>query len=176
MKPVLDPEGFHKRLLAELPRLCIQAGIHPSYVEEHLDKYCTKSECDWVRSFLTNQKAYLRGLVLEGSKPDTRCQAIAACLLRNYVDARVISLNNILERYEEHDVPQPTLLLIPNLYVTVTGKGLPGWRIQAIYDILMQRISMGKPSVLYVEDMTSLKQAYGMPFFDLLSNFPKVTA
>jgi hypothetical protein len=175
LKPVLDPVA-HARIILDKANICAMAGINPQFLEEGLSTYCTPAEVQWVREFIKSPKTSTYGLLLSGRKPDTRCQAIAACLVRYYIDARMMSLNELLERYEAHDLPTPTVLLVPNLFVSVSGKGLPGWKIQSLYDVLVRRRSQGRASIVYVEDKDSLALAYGTPFSDLLSNFKEIKA
>ena len=61
-----------------------------------------------------------------------------------------------------------------NLFLVSTGKGVPSWRIQLIYDVLLQRSVQNKPSVVYVEDLAALQKAYGAPFADFLGGFRQV--
>jgi hypothetical protein len=111
-------------------------------------------------------------LVLEAvHRPDTRCQAIAASLIRNYVDARVIPLNTLVEAITQGSVPSPTVLLIPNLYMKATVKNLPAWRVQAVYDLLLLRAARNKPTVVYVESLKGVVETYGQPFHDFLNGF-----
>ena len=138
-----------------------------------MTKYCGDVEVGWVKHFWTHKAKGIPGLLLQGvSRPDTRCQSIAAALVRNYVDARVIPLNTLIESTMNGNTPpSPTVLLIPNLFmVATTGKQIP-WRVQAIYDVLLERSIRNKPSVVYVEDLTKLSTMYGAPFHDFLSRF-----
>ena len=52
---------------------------------------------------------------------------------------------------------------------------MPGWKVQALYDILLARAVMNKASVVYVESAEGLVGEYGAPFADFLSGFTKVT-
>lgn len=169
--PVLTQE-HHARLIADLPNICSIAGVQPKYMHQSMMDYCTKAEVDWVRHFHQNREAGNSGMLLEGvERPDVRCQAIAAALVRNFIDAQVIPLNTLLELHRTGNTPMPTVLLIPNLFVQSYGKTLPAHQVQAVYDMLLTRSVNSKMSVVYVENLKALGAAYGTPFMDFLSSF-----
>jgi len=173
---VLDTKE-HARIIADFERVCTVAGIQGHFLYESMTTYCGPEEVAWVRKFWTHKADGVSGLILHGvHRPDTRCQAIASALLRNYVDARVIPLNTLIESTLNGGVAQsPTVLIIPNLFVSAMGKNMPAWRVQAIYDLLLERSTKSKPTVAYVEDLKGLVALYGEPFHDFLSRFVIVT-
>lgn len=173
---VLDAKE-HSRIIADFEQVCTTAGIQGRFLYESMTKHCGPVEVEWVRKFWAYKAQGVPGLVLEGvSHPDTRCQAIAACLVRNFVDARVIPLNTLIDSTQNGGhAPSPTVLLIPNLFMQAMGKSVPAWRVQVIYDLLLERSTKAKPTVVYVEDLKGLVSIYGEPFRDFLSRFLMVT-
>lgn len=173
---VLDAKE-HSRIIADFERVCTVAGIQGHFLYESMTKHCGPVEVDWVRRFWYYLRTGVPGVCLQGiSRPDTRCQSIAAALVRNWVDARVIPLNTLIEStMDGGHPPQPTVLLIPNLFMSAMGKSVPAWRIQVMYDLLLERSTKSKPTVVYVENMTGLVGMYGEPFRDFLSRFTPVT-
>lgn len=167
----------HSRIIADFERVCSTAGIQGHFLYESMTTYCGEVEVDWVKKFWKYKAAGVPGLALVGVvRPDTRCQSIAAALIRNYVDARVIPLHTLIElTMNGNHPPSPTVLLIPNVYMAATNHKMIAWRVQAIYDVLLERSTKNKPTVVYVESMKGLAQAYGEPFRDFLSRFTFVT-
>jgi hypothetical protein len=173
-KSILDPQK-HKSLIADLEGISSVAGVQARFLDYSMSQFCGSKEVDWVRNFRENRKNGVPGLVLEGvSNPDSRCQAIAAAFLRNYIDAKVIPIGTLIDLIKSGKVPMPTVLLIPNFFVEVEGKGIPSWRMQEIYDFLLQRVVHNKPTVLYVQNSENLEKTYGTAVVDLLSNFHRV--
>lgn len=161
----------HARILADLERICLVAGVQQRFLYDSMLKYCEAGEVDWVKNFQKYRAQGVPGLVLEGvARPDTRCQAIAAALLRNFIDARVIPLNTLIDQQVAGEAQSPTVLLVPNLFMIATGK-VPAWRLQIAYDILLERSVQGKSSVVYVESLSGLTSVYGQPFADFLQGF-----
>lgn len=173
---VLDAKE-HSRIIADFERVCTMAGIQGHFLYESMTEYCGPIEVDWVKRFWAYKKEGVPGLALIGvSRPDTRCQSIAAALVRNYVDARVIPLNTLIDStMDGNHPPSPTVLIIPNLWMAAMSKNVPAWRVQAMYDVLLERSTRSKPTVVYVEDMKGLVGVYGEPFRDFLSRFTPVT-
>jgi hypothetical protein len=165
----------HGRIIADFENVCATAGVQGRFLKESMTEYCQDVEVDWVRRFHAYRAEGCPGLLLEGvAKPDTRCQAIAAALVRNYIDARVIPLNTVMDMSSDGGVPSPSVLVIPNLYTVAAAKNMPAWRVGVVYDLLLNRATQGKPSVVYVENLKSLVGVYGAPFHDFLDNFRRV--
>ena len=173
---ILDAKE-HSRIIADFERVCTTAGIQGHFLYESMTKYCGPEEIEWVKKFWAYKSQGLPGMVLSGvTRPDTRCQSIAAALVRNWVDARVIPINTLIESTQNgNHPPSPTVLLVPNLYMTVMSAKVPAWRVQTMYDLLLERSTKGKPTVVYVEDLKGLVNVYGEPFRDFLSRFLLVT-
>lgn len=168
----------HSRIIADFERVCTTAGVQGHFLYESMTKYCGPIEVEWVKKFWHHKAQGVPGLALVGvTRPDTRCQSIAAALVRNYVDARVIPVNTLIESTTNGNYPpSPTVLLVPNLFMlAMGGKNMPAWRVQAMYDLLLERSTKGKPTVVYVEDLKGLVSVYGEPFRDFLSRFTLVT-
>jgi len=171
VEAMLDPVE-HSRIIADEQQVCTTAGVQARFLRSSMTGFCGPDEVEWVKKFWQHHAEGMPGLVLEGiSRPDTRCQAIAGALVRNFIDARVIPLNTILNMASDGGVPSPSVLLIPNLFMSAMGKNVPAWRIQILYDLLLERSTQGKESVVYVEDLKSLVHVYGVPFRDFLEGF-----
>lgn len=165
MTDVLDKER-HQRLLMDADSVCETANIPRTMLERSARDFCGAVELDW----LINYPARVhdgRNLLLTGEQspgPEVKMMAIAAALLRNFIDARVVPLNTLLQILESNDPFEPTVLLVPNLYVRGGGRTLPAWKMQRAYDLLLQRRVSGRLSVVYVESMAALKSEFGLVF------------
>ncbi len=169
---VLDPEK-HKRLLADAENICVLAGLQPKYLRESMKNLCGQTEQEWVVNFHKHKAEGTPGLLISGlPHPDARCQSICAALIRNFIDARIVPLNSLLDMVDKgFDAATPSVLLIPNLFVTLIGKSIPAWKIQMAYDILLNRSARSRPTVAYVESLKGMEGAYGAPFTNFMSTF-----
>lgn len=169
-KTVLDPVR-HQRLIQDLDHVCTIANTPRKYVMESMTTFCDSNEVDWVVNFRLYRGMY-PGLVLVG-KPNTeeRCMAISGALIRNFIDSRVVTLSTLLDAAEAGTAPDPTVMVIPNLYVSSYGKTLPAWKVASVYDLLINRWTANKPTVIAVESLLGLQQAYGLAFSQHLNNY-----
>jgi len=154
----------HSRIIADRTSYARAAGIPEWMLEESATKYCDGKTLDWLRRYPVHRRSG-RGLCMVGKftpPPDTQMQAMAAALVRNCFDGRVMTAHMVLDYHERtHDVPDPTVLLVPNLFVRQAKAGLPSWKMAVLYDVLLSRFTMGRATVVYVEDMQGLASEYG---------------
>lgn len=168
VKSVLDPQR-HARLLADLENICHVANVPRTFVHQSMTGFCDGQEIDWVVNFRMYRETCAGLLVVARPNPDTRAMAICGALLRNFIDARVMPLNTVLDHLEAHEMPEPTVLIIPNLFVQQLGKALPAWKLQQVYDLLLQRFTANKPTVVCVENLQAMQSAYGQAMYEHLT-------
>ena len=110
-------------------------------------------EIEWFKKF-NKEKGEHSGLMFHGSSDvQTRMMALCGALVRNFIDARLVTLGNLVPMKESKeptvDPLEPTVLLVPNLHVkTHGGKPLTAWQIQILYDALISRMTLGKQTVV----------------------------
>ena len=169
---ILDPVE-HSRLLADLDGVCATANVQQIYVHQSMAEFCNQTEIKWVADFRENRAKGIGGLLLTGTLGE-RYQAIAGALLRNFIDARVVSVNQLVAASNNQgknsvEIPDPTVLVIPNLFVSSHGKAMTSWQIQALYDILLGRLTSNRPTVAYIESVVGLSEAFGVVFAEHLT-------
>lgn len=165
---ILDPVK-HERLIADIDHVQEMANIPRGFITKSMTEFCPADDIEFVKHFPKHKAAGTAGLLMVGTtNADTRMMAMCGAFLRNFMDARVIPLNTLLTAQEAGDVPSPTVLLIPNLYIKSVGKSLPAWKIQVLYDLLLSRYVAGKTTIAYTEDLGGMENAYGQVFADHL--------
>ena len=181
---VLDRQ-YHARLLADIDGVCRVAGVKKELISHPAKWYCSKGEVAWLRDFRARVASGSAGLMLVGPNhngknaagdlgtvnvtPALKMMAMAAALLRNYIDARVLSVTTLIEDDEVGDVPDPTVLLVPDFYVDFEGgKQLPAYKAQRLYSILMDRYVASRATILYVQSVGGLEKNYGGAMKDFL--------
>jgi len=169
---ILDPD-VHGRLLLDIERICKRAKIPSEMVLTPLGKYCTDKEVDWVRNIKRHRKNGIHGMYYTGDVDNLeyRMMAIAGALIRNFIDARVYSLLDVLKNYKDGD-SGPTVVLVPNFYTK--GQGLAKWQIQQLHDWMISRMTEDKINILYVEDVLSLESDYGPVFRSHLEKYTAI--
>lgn len=156
----------HARIIKDLEGVCQRAGIPEKYLRHSAKTYCSHKEIEWLAGFYETGHP---GLILTGSRGLERCMSLAGALLRNYVDARVVTLEHCVEVREQ---PHATCLLIPNFCTTQSSKTTPGWKMTKLYDLMLSRFQSDTPTVVWIESLACVKD-YGTAMSDLLSSFKK---
>lgn len=160
----------HERLIANIDNFAATAGITPAAITKRMSESCTTEEIEWVRTCARPNDS---GLCFVGPKfnpmvPD-KMVAITAALLRNYVDARVMMALPVVNMLQKDDMPDPTFLLIPNFCLAKDAGGhLAPWQSTALLGLLLDRISRGRKTIIYVNSMHDLEVQYGEPFKALI--------
>lgn len=161
---ILD-STYHERLIADLPHLCQIAGIPPQMVWSRLSDFCTGDDLTWVRAL---KKTELLGLAYTGTTNppvSDKLMAIAGACLRNYIDARVMAVQDVLTYLKNDTMPAPTVLLIPNFCLDKgEGGDIAQWHISSLLGLLYSRHTKNLKTVLYIGSLTSLEKNYGTAF------------
>ncbi len=161
---VID-EHYHAALLRDVDSVVRSANIPEAMLYRSMVGLCSETEIEYMRGMRRNAATGVYGLVLQGLKPRTspleRFSAIAAACLRNYISARVMTLQDVLEALAESDMPEPTVLLVPNFYVGMDGGGPSKYRVPALLGLLYARQAAGLQTVVYVQSLAAMGAAYG---------------
>jgi len=176
---VLDPKE-HGRLVKEIESVAKRAGIPVQMVWTSMKKFCTPDEIAYVRELRKKMKSGVLGLVYVGSSDAykaiiDRMSAVAAACVRNYINAQVMNVNDVIRETQAGTMPMPTVLLIPNFYIG-SDNDIPKWRSGALLDMLYSRKQEGLQTFLYVRSMNGLEADYGDTFVDHLHRFDTIPA
>lgn len=160
---VIDPVR-HQKLLADIDAVLARGHISKAALFQSATEVCAPGELEWLKEYRKNAEQ-VRGLVLTGvpkagAGPEKKFMAMAACLIRNFVDAQVLSLGTVVDSLES-DAPDCTVLLIPNLYVRQGAKTIPSWQMQKVSDLLLSRLVSSQITCCYVDSMEHLGTEYG---------------
>jgi len=153
----------HQDLVLEIDVLCRIAGIRKEWVARKMSDVCSAKELEWVSNSPTHARNDIAGLVYVGvSDVEDRMNAMCGAFLRNFIDARVVTVQQLIE---PSGGPNPTVLLCPNFFLAKgAGGDVAQWESTRLYGLLLQRFNQGRLSVLYVADMDVLGTQYGAVF------------
>lgn len=161
---LLDPNK-HQKLVENLERVCAAGRIPPLYVYGcPLSKFCAGLDLDWVREFYAWPGKSVAGLAYVGavSGVEDRMMAIAGALTRNYIEARVLTVQEVIAYVKDDDTPLCSCLLIPNFYLpNDQGGKLPDWQVSMLTSCLMARFARGLQTVLYITNEKKMTLDYG---------------
>jgi len=160
---VLDPI-VHARLVADIESVAQDAGIQPSWIWTPMSKNCTDDEVQWVRRFRHHTAEGSAGLAFVGRdlEPENRMAAIAGALTRNFINAKVMTLGQVVDYAKDSVLPGVSCLLIPNFFIEKShGGGIASWQVSLLLDVLVDRQAKGLQTVIYVSDLSALGAEYG---------------
>jgi hypothetical protein len=113
---MLDP-NVHHRLVADIERYARAARITPEWIWRPITDVCSAEETAWARQFRFHQGEGRSGLIYVGRDPcpqiEDRLAAIAGALIRNFIDARVLTLLHLLDAIHDGEIPEFACLLVP---------------------------------------------------------------
>lgn len=176
---VLDKHE-HGRLVQEIESVARRAGIPVQMVWTSMKDICSEDELEYVRQLRRKSPEGVYGLVYVGKSQGVhsildRMSAVAAACVRNYINAQVMNVNDVIRNVQAGTMPEPTVLCIPNFYIGAEAD-IPQWRSGALLDMLYSRQQSGLQTFLYVKDMDGLKSDYGESFAEHLNKFEKTQA
>lgn len=159
---VLDPD-VHLRLVQDIDHWAAVAQIPPHMIWTPLHVNCTENEIKWVTQIEHHREKGRGGLIYEGAwdKIGQRMQAIAGACVRNFIDARVMTAQQVLEAIGRDETPEASVLLVPNFYVKAKKPHLSAWEAGRLYSLLLERHAQSKLTVAYVQSMQDLTNEFG---------------
>jgi len=165
-KSGLLDRDYHERLLSDLPQLVAKAGVPMHAVWSRLSDYCTAEEIAWVRDLRCTPD---NGIVFYGDHfavpVEDKMVAIAGVCLRNYTDARLMPVQEVIRRLKDDDMPTPSVLLIPNFCLPKDGGGdMPTWETTHLMGLLINRMGKGLKTILYCSSLETAEKQYGKAF------------
>jgi len=165
----LIDEREHDQLLADINGVIRQAGIPVEYVWTSIKEFCADDEVDYVASIKKDDSALGMMYIgtFEGRPVNERMMSIAGACLRNYINAKVMTVQDVLSALKTDSMPSPTVLLIPNFCMgKKSGGHLAEWEKSNLLGLLYKRQQEDKKTVLYLSSMEDMEADYGKPFVD----------
>lgn len=172
----------HSLLVKNLEHFAHRANIQDSMILNKMSTFkCSSGEIDYVKKIKRMADQNFYGMIYHGKEitpVPTRMMAVAGACLRNFVDAKVIVLQELLSDIKEGHPPDVQVLLVPNFYVAREDGGKIGdWQIAELLGLLYSRMTKGYQTFLYVSDFASLRKTYGDPIANHLEkNFRSIPA
>lgn len=156
----------HQRLIDALPTIVNQSNVPEVFIRTTAQGNCDAADIKFLKNYHSLKTQGVGGYCKVGGKGASRkLNFIAGALIRNYVDARVMSFESSLGGVGE----EPTVLLIPDFCVeTNDGRPITGWKVQQAYDLLVTRMSKSKPTVLYVQSFDLIETNFGKSITDFI--------
>jgi hypothetical protein len=158
---ILDPEK-HDWLIRDLERFTTQAGIDPKWVWTDHRKWLNNNLLSYLRRCMILAQQNVYGLMFVGTEDLTATMSVmAAVILRNAKNARVMSAQTIVDTVLSGDQPEARVLFCPNFFITEEFGRFDNKKIGALADMLTHRIMRGSQTVIQIDDMAKFKTKFG---------------
>lgn len=161
---VLD-KVFHHRLVQNLSQVAEFAGVPVPVICKSAKGECQPSELEYIQNLKTHAANGVYGLALVGTTEtsiNSRLMSLAGVCLRNYIDARVLAVQQVLAMLKAGEAITSTVLLIPNFCVGKSNGGsIPEWQVSQLLGLLYERQAQALQTVVYIESMQVVRQEYG---------------
>lgn len=159
---ILD-KTYHKRLIEGMTDALRDANISERFIHTSLSQHASGPVLDYIRGFKQQTKIGNYGLLVCGYKymnaPEEGMQAIVASLTRNFIRARVVTLQGFMDN-DDDDLQDYTALAIPNL-LTGSKSALPEWAFAGLADRLSYRKLKGRQTIMWATSMNEVETVYG---------------
>lgn len=161
---ILNKE-YHDRLLADLDGFAQKAGIPPAYIWSRLSEFCSVKEAEWVKRMRLGKDHGLAYVGKFNTPVEDKMMAIAGACLRNYIAAKVMPVQEVLNRVKDDNMPYPTVLLIPNFCLDKDdGGSIAQWQSSSLLGLLYSRLAKNLKTVVYIGSEAALEKNYGEAF------------
>ena len=158
----------HRRLLLNIDEYCSIANIPPDIIHIGLGGVCSDEELEIYKKLRRSTHYGFLYKDTIGKDILRKMQLITAFLLRNYQDARIFTLNNLLSHISDKK-ENPSYVLVPNFYIYDYGENnLQKWQLQILYDWLIEMEISNKRVFIYVDDMQWMAKHYGKMINDFI--------
>ena len=154
----------HFRLVPNIEVYAKQAGIPEHYVYHTSIGILEGKEVKYAKTWneLPSKHVFGGYYTQKSEGYMERIYSIIGLSLRNYIDARIITLQDLITALKNGESIDNTLVCIPNLSVHKNSGGdVPSWQLSIVVGWLLGRINGKKQTIIYFEDTNTLKQQYG---------------
>jgi hypothetical protein len=175
-------ELVHSRLVMNLDAYASRASIPATMILHKMSEFgCSSDEIEYLKQIKRRADMGQFGLVYAGKSQgsiQTRMMGVAGACVRNFVDAKVMTLQEVLACLKVGDYPEATVLLISNFFVAkAEGGKIAEWQIADLIGLLYSRMAAKKQTFVYVSSLSELAAVYGDTVADhLKQNFKVIKA
>lgn len=156
---VLD-RRIHEQMILRLEAVAERAGVPVEAICRPLARYAGRQEAEWCRQVIRRRNGTLPpGLAYVGAwrDVDRRMEGLAGALVRNFVDARVMTASQVLD-----GEPDCLVLLVPHLSAGTDLKAA------LLADALVGRFHAGRATVLHVQSLDQVGARFGASLRDVV--------
>jgi hypothetical protein len=169
---VLDKK-VHAPLIQSRQKVATRAGLgerHMHWIWDELPDSVGTGERDWMKTVIARQERPRMGFVFEGKeKPALEImRAMTGALVRNFKDARIMPVSQIVQTVFDREDVEATVLFLPDACVPEVIHGLQPNARSAVVQLIADRIRQREPVCFYAPSETAIVQSLGDRIRDLM--------
>jgi hypothetical protein len=157
----LNPD-VHKRIVINCKEVLAAANIPKPYLIRKIGSFCLEDEIKWVRALQKHKDSGELGLLFthECERVLIRMMGMCGCLLRNFINAKIFYLQEIIDESPRGD--ECSVFLVPNFHLSSNdGGSIPNWQIPKLTNWLIERQTKSQPYILGIHSLEAVEQSYG---------------
>lgn len=164
-------QGVHDRLLADIQYISEMSGVPARMIKQSSKGTLSDGLITYLKTFKRAAHEGFANAFLQGKlskSPEVIMMAMAAVMLRNFIDARVMPLQTVLDN--EEAAAKASVVLVPNFMNSYIGKPLASHQLQRLYSTLLDRMVSNKTTILYVQDLSMVEGYYGASIAEFIGH------
>lgn len=167
----LKPE-VHSQIIADRLAIARRSGlgeVHMSAIWEPLPDSIRDAERNWMRKLIQTKKAPHMRYGGRASAVRAQFVAMAGALIRNFVDARILSIDDIAEMQIEDNFVKAGALFLPDFLIPGETEAKHDRIRQNVLTCLRRRLLSGEPIIVYAGQTNA--KPWGAAFHEELKSF-----
>lgn len=176
-KPGVLQYESHNRFVMNIGFYADMAGVPEHFLYHPAKTILHKKDLDYLTKWFKLGANLISGGVYTGVDPNImdRMYAIIGVLLRNNVDARFITAQDLLSELKSGGEVNNTMVCVPNFCLPKNAGGnIAPWESATILGWVLSRHGNGKQTLLYSESYDLIESQYGMTLKNHIDNNFKV--
>lgn len=163
---ILDPD-IHGRIIQDMQHIALDAGVPPRYIETSMVEFCTPEQIEWFTNYRSQLGQGSYGLCFVGSDSALpQIMSIVGAFTRNFVYAKVLSLQRVFDELKDGGTIDPTILAIPSFH----RPGATEFQKNSLWGLLEDRMLRDRHTIIQVQSLTQLQNDYGKHFRSHIDN------
>lgn len=153
----------HWRMVQNIGMYAEQAGIPEYFIYNTSEGILLPKDVKYLEEFSSQFINGISGALFEGKENFIdRMYCMVGVLTRNFIDARFITLQDLIKEIKAGNPPKNKLICIPNFALDKSeGGNVATWEMSNVLSWMLNSNSQGRQVVVYVETLDYINQQYG---------------
>ncbi len=160
---VLD-EDHHHPLIRRIDYFSKQCRVPVPFICIAAKRFLNKPQREMIKNWSAAQDKGCNGFLFHGN-PDKSVTEVfltaAGWMIRNSIDARIYTANEIVIAMQDDDLPTCTVLFIPDF--VIGNNPATEWISRLITGAVLQRAAAGLFTIVYADHASHIENVHGKP-------------